>query len=346
MRESSWMDANLRERLARLVVVAGVFLTVGCGGKDNPALPGRTPRVEADASPGDPPRSGPPEADPSLPDVTFSIDGHVDPGGEIIGCLYVAMPLDRGLIAVPRAESHYTPGSHHFLVYRTTYDSIPPGGGVAHACTDAQQVVGIAGTYYEAQVPDEHRELPKGVAHVFRPGEVLLLTAHYLNTTERGFDTHVDFRLNTMDVRDVLFEAGSIFFYNPIINIPPASVVTVTRRCPLPTDINVALLWSHMHSRGVAFKATTDDSQAAERLGDLYATSTWAEPVPRDFPEDPPATLRAGSTIEYSCTYDNTTTRTIVAGQSAAINEMCILHGMYWPRADSATERCTFGTSR
>jgi hypothetical protein len=100
-----------------------------------------------------------------------------------------------------------------------------------------------------------------------------------------------------------------------------------------------------MHSRGVAFKATTDDPGAAERLGDLYATTMWSEPPPREFPDDPPATLRMGSTIEYSCTFNNTTTQTIVAGQSAAVNEMCILHGMYWPRADSATELCSLGTS-
>jgi hypothetical protein len=172
------------------------------------------------------------------------------------------------------------------------------------------------------------------------------LTAHYLNTTAQGIDAHIEFRMHTVDPNEVEHEAGSIFFYNPFITLPPASVVTVARRCPLSTDINVALLWSHMHSRGVDFKATTDDPQAAARFGDLYATTEWAEPVAREFPESPPATLAAGSTIEYSCTFNNTTARTIVAGQSAEINEMCILHGMYWPRVDSATERCSFGSNR
>jgi hypothetical protein len=39
------------------------------------------------------------------------------------------------------------------------------------------------------------------------------------------------------------------------------------------------------------------------------------------------------------------TPQTIVQGQSAATNEMCILHGMYWPRLDSATELCLSGQS-
>jgi hypothetical protein len=334
------MHADFRERFARAAVVAGSVFVASCGGKGNPPLPTRSnsvvepsPSEHADASPNE---SG-------LPDVTFEIDGHVDAGGEALGCLYVTMPLDRGLIAVPSAESHYTPGSHHFLVYRTTFDTAPQSAG--HPCTETEQISGIAGSYYEAQVPDERRELPRGVAHVFRPGEVLLLTAHYLNTTAKGVDAHIEFRMHTVDPNEVEHEAGSIFFYNPFITLPPASVLTVTRRCPIAADINIALLWSHMHKRGVDFKATTDDPRAAARLGDLYATTTWAEPEAREFPEDPPATLRAGSTIEYSCTFNNTTVRTIVAGQSAEVNEMCILHGMYWPRVDSATERCSFGTN-
>jgi hypothetical protein len=34
-----------------------------------------------------------------------------------------------------------------------------------------------------------------------------------------------------------------------------------------------------------------------------------------------------------------------VQGQSAATNEMCILHGMYWPRQDVVAEFCLSGAS-
>ena len=37
------------------------------------------------------------------------------------------------------------------------------------------------------------------------------------------------------------------------------------------------------------------------------------------------------------------TANTYVQGVSAATNEMCILHGMYWPRADPLTEMCLAG---
>ncbi|HLK37347.1 MAG TPA: hypothetical protein VKU41_11385 [Polyangiaceae bacterium] len=271
--------------------------------------------------------------------------GHVAGGGEELDCVYVRMPADRGKIAVPSAESHYTPGSHHFLVYRTQYTVLPDGGGAVHPCSDAEQIVGITGSYYEAQQPDSRRDLPSGVAHIFTPGEILLLTAHYLNASATGYDTHVDFRLHTVPLATIQHEAGSIFFYNPAIDVPPMSEVTVTRTCPISQDIDLALLWSHMHSRGISFEATTNDPVASAEAGDLYETTTWSEPTPRAFPYDPPVTLHAGSAITYSCTYRNTMSQTFVAGQSAATNEMCILHGMYWPRLDSATELCLAGTS-
>jgi Copper type II ascorbate-dependent monooxygenase, C-terminal domain len=284
-------------------------------------------------------------ASAAFPDIVFGMTGHVDANAEMLDCVYVRMPTDRGKIAVGSAESAFTPGSHHFLVYRTSYADIPADGGVVHACTDAEQFQGITGSYYEAQAPMVERDLPPGVAHIFEPGEVLLMTAHYLNASGSGLDTMVSFRLHTEDVAKVQHEAGSVFFYNPSIDVPPFSEVTVTRMCPLDHDVELALLWSHMHSRGVRFSATSDDQQAVERVGDLYDSTTWSEPLARTFPDDPPVTLHSGSSVTYSCTYRNTTAQTFVAGQSAATNEMCILHGMYWPRLDSAAERCLNGTS-
>ena len=278
-------------------------------------------------------------------DIEFDIDGFVPGGGEVFACAYVQFPKDRGEIAIASAESHFTPGSHHFLVFRTNAVELPDGGATVHPCTDAEQAGSGQGTYYEAQAPESTRTLPEGVAHVFKPGEVLLLTSHYLNTSSEDLSPHVKFVLHPMDRAKVKSEAGSIFFYNPFISIPPNGSVSATRSCPVPSDINLALLWSHMHSRGVSFHAVSSDPDVQASVGDLYASDDWSEPVPRAFPYDPPVVLKAGSSITYTCGYKNTTSEQIVQGLSAAKNEMCILHGMYWPRLDAATEQCFLGTS-
>jgi hypothetical protein len=289
--------------------------------------------------------STPVAPDSTFADITFTMETSVGPGSEIQECKLVQLPSDRGEIAVPAAESHFTPGSHHFLVYRTNLTTMPDGGGNIVDCTNAtaESASFVTGSYFEAQQPDMKHELPAGVAHLFKPGEVVVMQTHYLNASTDVMAAKVTFTLHTMDPAKVEHEAGTILFSNFGLQVPPLSKVSQMRTCPVSTteDMHVALLWSHMHKRGVHFVATTDDPGVE---GPLYETDDWSEPQPRVFSIDPPTTIHAGAHITFACDYDNSTTSSFVYGPSADTNEMCILHGMYWPRVDPVTEFCLAGT--
>jgi hypothetical protein len=299
-----------------------------------------------------------------VPDIVFHMSGRVEAGTEAMFCAYAQMPK-AAKTAVNSAESHYTPGSHHFLVYRTNLTSFPVGEDASHLCgspgvtvakmgganglTSVESSTGQTGSYYEAQTPDTRRDLPTGIAHVFAPGEILMMTAHYLNTTDAAIDSTIEFRLHPMDVKDVKVEAGTFFLLDTQLSIPPHSEVTATKSCPITKDITLGILWSHMHARGYSFRASTDDAAATAQLGgDVYVQpgpNAWEEPHVQNYPVNPPVILHAGSKLTISCTYQNTTDRTFTFGLSAETAEMCLLHGMYWPRLDGATERCSNGVS-
>jgi hypothetical protein len=343
-----------------VALLASASAVVACGGSEEPPFSVSPRHAEPARARVPPSNTGAPSADTGVPpadtgapppggdfpDITFELGTKVAPATEAQKCLFVQVPADRGTIAVPSAESHFTPGSHHFLAYRTGLDELPaqyPG------VVDCFETLGgvmqfVSGSYYEAQQPDMHHDLPEGVAHLFQPGEVILLQAHYLNTSLDELDAKVEFTLHTMDPGAVEHEAGSILFSNFLLNIPPLSKVTETRSCPVSTttDMNVSLLWSHMHRRAVHFIATTDDPAVD---GPLYESNDWNEPKARDFADGPPTIVHAGNHITYSCDFDNTTSKTFTYGPSADTNEMCILHGMYWPRVDAATEGCLLGSS-
>jgi hypothetical protein len=278
-----------------------------------------------------------------LPDVQFMMDINVPAGAEMLKCIYGAFPSDRGVIAVPSAESHYTPGSHHILAYRSDLTSIPDGQAGVFDCADGAGMMHNKGSYYEAQQPDARHDLPPGVAHKFQPSEVIILQSHYLNTTGKDIAAHVVLTLHTVDPSTIQYEAGTILFSNVRINIGPHSKARVTMVCPIASDINPALLWSHMHKRAMNFVATTDDTAAAAALGTLYSEPDWSEPQAREYPSSPPVTLHAGSHITFSCDYQNDSDATFTYGNSAEKNEMCILHGMYWPRMPSMNEGCFGG---
>ena len=281
-----------------------------------------------------------------LPDVEFGFDVVVPAGKELLKCIYAAFPSDRGVIAVPSAESEYTPGSHHLLAYRSdlTADQIPPDKTGVWDCNDSSWEIHDRGSYYEAQDPHASRDLPEGVAHKFQPGEVVILQAHYLNSSDADLDAQVKLTLHTVDPARVVHEAGSIIFADLNISVPPHSRARASMTCTLPQDFHPVLLWSHMHRRGVHFIAETDDAQAASILGPLFEEDDWSEPQPREF-FDPSVVLPKGSHITFTCDYENDSDRTLRYGTSAETNEMCILHGMYWPRMTSG-ERCPGGVTK
>jgi hypothetical protein len=279
----------------------------------------------------------------SLADIQFNMQSDVPPGGETLMCMFAAMPTDRGVIAVPSAESKFTPGSHHLLAYRTDLTAIPDGQTGIWRCYDGTWMIHQKGSYYEAQQPESRRDLPPGVAHRFNPGEVVLIQTHYLNPSTEVLAAHAQLTLHTIELAMVPNEAGSIIFTDANISVPAGGKSRSTMTCTLPTDFNPALLWSHMHKQGINFVATTDDPAAAATLGTLYEEKDWSEPHPRAYPYNPPATLHAGTHITFSCDFQNPTTSTLTFGQSAETNEMCILHGMYWPRMAASAEQCSGG---
>jgi hypothetical protein len=291
------------------------------------------------------PDLGTSSTDPSADDIEFAMDVTIPAGQELLRCVYAAFPTDRGVIAVAGAESHYTPGSHHVLAYRSdlTNTTIPEDKTGVWDCSDGAWQLHERGSYYEAQQPDEDRELPAGIAHEFQPGEVVILQAHYVNTTGNDLDAHVSLKMHVVELAKVEQEAGSIMFNNGALSVPPHTKSRTTMTCTLPQDIHLALLWSHMHSRGIHFLATSDDPEAAAALGDLYEEESWSEPRPREYPSDPPATLHAGTHITFSCDYENTSDDEFHFGNSAKANEMCLLHGMYWPRMPTFAELCIGG---
>ena len=283
----------------------------------------------------------------ALPDITFDMASTVPPGGETLKCIYAQMPSDRGVIAVPSAESQFTPGSHHLLAYRSDLTAIPSGQTGVWDCADGAWMVHERGSYYEAQQPVSRRDLPPGVAHRFQPGEVVIVQTHYLNANTDPLDAHAELTLHTVDVATVPSEAGSIIFTDVNIQVAPGAKSRSIMSCPVTTDIHPALLWSHMHKQGSNFMASTDDAAAAAAAGPglLYAEDDWDEPHPRAYPYDPPITLHAGSHINFSCDFANPNSYALTFGQSAEKNEMCILHGMYWPRITTGFEQCQGGMS-
>jgi hypothetical protein len=301
------------------------LVSAGCGAGSNETTGGSTTGAG-------------PAPDPAA--IAFHVETTVKPGTEIQLCKFIALPKDRGELAVTSAEHTYTEGSHHFLVYRTSITEIPAGGEDLVSCDETEWMSKVSGVAYAAQSPTGNLTLPEGVSQRFTPGEVLLVQVHYVNASAADLDAKVDFTFHTSPADSAPTEAGVLFFFNPIIDVPPHGTSTAQLSCPIPEDVNLVFAASHMHKRGASFEAHL----AGQPDGSLYTSKTWSEPVPQAFsPGDASAKIAKGSSISYACSYQNADDQRYLAGPSAQKDEMCMFIGMYYPKLDSATELCWNG---
>ena len=276
------------------------------------------------------PPSGILEPPPAGQGIQLSLVHSLAPGEEIHFCKYVV--LDKA-IDVGRFHHAYTEGSHHILAYTTqlTADTLPATGDFNCEGGTNETFTGIM---YAGAVPTGTMALPEGVGFHLDAGAVLLIEGHYLNPTDAPLDAEV--ALNLYNATSAITQqAGTLFFYDNNILVPANGTFTARMSCEISQDINVISLLSHMHSRGVRYLAKANVGAQSTQL---LATDQWLNPEPVVLAT--PMQIAAGTRIDYTCDYADTTGTAAVEGPSKTENEMCMLIGMYWPRMDLGHEFC------
>lgn len=298
---------------------------MGCGG-DDPVTPEPTPELL------EPPAAG--------QGIQLSMVTKLDPGTEAEHCMFVKGPAD-GMF-IQRDEVRYTKGSHHFLLYETSYTEIPTAkqdgtavdtSGVFDCSDGATNGWAVTKLVAGSQNADGTSmvSFPEGVAMKVAPNAVLMMNAHYINASAAVAEPVVKINLYTLPEAEVKIEGDILFLYNPFIRVSANSTRTARMRCPVHSDITIQNLQSHMHARGVGYQASI--------LGEatpMYTNTVWESVPVKDYGAG--LKVAAGSTIDYQCDYKNTEARDVFQGPRST-DEMCMLIGSYYP-ADPATANC------
>jgi hypothetical protein len=265
--------------------------------------------------------------------VQLTMEATIEAGQEIEYCQYLVIDED---VDVGMFEHRYSPGSHHLLLYLTTLAAEDVVDDAERFDCSGRGDLALGGIAYAAQVPEGTTDFPAGVAMRFRRGQVVLMQTHYLNATDAALDADVRLNLRASSV-PVEQEAGTLFFYDYSIVVPPHGKAKAKMRCELGADIEVSFAMSHMHRRGVGYSSRISGKGLEQPLA-LYETDRWEGVEPLVL--DPPLSARAGQVVEFECDYDNQTADTIIEGPSASKNEMCMFVATYWPRLELADELC------
>ncbi len=238
----------------------------------------------------------------------------VPAGGEVYKCQNFKNPFGGADVDVSAFESHMTGGSHHLLLFYKN-------NAVDTAQEDCSGLE-FAATPYSTQLSDDSVEFPAGVAALVPAKTGFRLQSHYLNTSTKPLEAHVEITFHLAQTGTVTDHAGVLFVPHLDINIPGNSKTVVNHTCTLPFDMNLIKAGSHMHKHGTHFDATIGGDK-------VFETTTWDEPTPALFA--PAKAVKGGATLDFNCTFVNNSPNTLTFGESAETNEMCIFVSSFYP---------------
>ncbi|HRI66964.1 MAG TPA: hypothetical protein PK156_22110 [Polyangium sp.] len=277
--------------------------------------------------------------------VQFKMSAHIEPGVEGEWCQFVKAPAEA--LFVNHDEVRYTQGSHHVLLYETSYPEIPTKkengetidtSGVfdcSDGATNGWKITKLVGGSQNAD-GTSMVNFPPDVAMPVKANAVLLMNAHYVNATTSALDPEIRVNLHTIPEEQMKIEGDLLFMYNAFIHVPKLGESQARMRCQVHKDITIQNVQSHMHARGMGY-------EALEVGGDTFYTNTrWADVPVKDFGAG--LQVKSGSWLDYACHYKNGEDRDVYQGPRST-DEMCMLIGSYYP-ADPATAQCAFDPAK
>lgn len=272
--------------------------------------------------------------------IQLTMVTEVEASSEVEHCRFVKAP-DYDLY-VNRDEVRFTKGSHHFLLYETSYAEIPTekDNGTAvdtsgvfdcsDGATNGWSVRRLIGGSQNANAESIVR-FPVDVAIKVKAGSVLLMNAHYVNPTVEQLQPEIAINLHTIDEQKVREVGDILFLYNPFIKVAAQGTSRARMRCPVYEDMTLTNIQSHMHARGVGYAISALDSSP------FYENDAWEDVPVKSLGADG-LSFKAGDILDYQCDYKNPSNEDIFQGPRAS-DEMCMAIGSFYP-ANEDTARC------
>ncbi len=339
------------KRRPSLLVLAGAA-ALACAASAGCSSGGSASSSAGSFSPGASPRQGPPANavggfSIQLPSTT------VMPGEELLPCWIFPLDLTGPSTLVGGGVLSAPPGLHHGNI--TTRPATGTGTRPCPANDPSTQFGGealdiLAGGAVlfgssTQHVGNEWESFPPGMAYPVTPGFEIVARMHYLNAGTRPLTVAPKYEWTTVDEKKVTTVLAPFAWTYEGFHIAPGQTLTVTGECRFPGPMKIAFVLPHMHRLGVAFTASF--------LGGPLDGQEWLHSKGYDPAGgvmqvyDPPIDLSQGQGSTFACTWNNTTSETVVDG--VGNNEMCILFGYAFPSSTTysaavtdATRKCVY----
>ncbi len=280
---------------------------------------------------------------PPPPERGFRIESpmiDLQPGEEITYCYYFHTPNTEKL-AIDHWKSVMTTGSHHMIMFLTSNDQQPEGTVTDQNCDIGASGQGVATWTYATQTEENELLLPaddgtgKPLAQEIPAGSSGFFQMHYINATDQALTAHVIVDAFALDAGAAYTSTSPFITYNGEINIPPGATNHVeSQTCSVPAGGKFWLMTTHSHKQSIR-------TRVLDGTNVVLDSDDWEHPDVVEM--DNPFYEFASGKLTYECTYNNASNRTIMDGESAVTDEMCMATGYFFPSTSAKFCYDSFG---
>jgi hypothetical protein len=247
-------------------------------------------------------------------------------------CWFGTWDEDTSGVVVSETWQHPSFGHHNILFMTTMSEDEHPDGSVVD-CSEREtelmlSMVPLTNPTESLGEGHTRMTLPDGMAVRVEPGTRWVMQSHYINPTDQPVLLHDVVNLHTVPIDDVEVFAAPFAQVSLGMDIPANSRADYLMDCSWDQDVDVLILFGHMHEWGEAIRIDWARSDGSEQT--LYEVSEW-DPVYRDAPpilhfDEGELRVQPGDRFLTQCAWDNDTDQDLDFP-----TEMCVAGGMVYP---------------
>lgn len=261
-----------------------------------------------------------PPPPPGYTRIVAPVIKKVQPGKDAIYCQYVQAPSDRDLDILD-IVGWQSEGGHHAVAYSSTA-KVPVG--TSRECNDEDNAK--QGSYLGG-VGEGGGKLPPGVAFRLSRGTSLMLSNHFLNTTDHEFDGYsvVDVKFAEADPNRTV---ASLFVnMTTRFQIPAQGTAHAEAKCTVQKPMRFIMMANHMHDHGasaITELIRKDGTTEVIRDDPKWSYEMQFQPVYTNWSLENALALEPGDTLRTRCNWNNSSSESAVYPR-----EMCIGVGFF-----------------
>jgi hypothetical protein len=261
-------------------------------------------------------------------------------------CYYFHMP-NTANVSIKKWASHLTDGATQLTLFLTETDKGPDDTMLKSPCgmkTNGDSVVWS----YSADTADAEMVLPaddgtgQPVGMSVRAGQPAILQIHVVNPADHSISAHVELAGYTHPDGAAVTLAAPYVTYNLGIDLPATPKKETPTTGNVSGNCNVDPAAKFFSVSAHTFKQATH-TFVKDKDTMVFDNVNWQNPDPTSW-DTAPFFSFASQKMSYQCEYANPNGYRIQTGDDAAINEMCVTVGYYFPAEDSTGHFCVGST--